>query len=101
MDSTTSLHSRYAWSKRVQRAYCSVPRNRGKNTTLLASMSVEGMGPSMAIVDAVDAQAFEAYLEQVLLSYLRPGQEAQAPPPNQGTLLVPQSGKYSSSSPLS
>jgi transposase len=37
-------------------------------------MSVEGMGPSVAIVGAVDTQAFEAYLEQVLLSYLRPGQ---------------------------
>ena len=74
MGSNTSLHSHYAWSKRGERAYCSVPRNRGKNTTLLASMSVEGMGPSMAIVGAVDTQAFEAYLEQVLVPYLRPGQ---------------------------
>ena len=74
MGSNTSLHSHYAWSKRGERAYCSVPRNRGKNTTLLASMSVEGMGPSVAIVGAVDTQAFEAYLEQVLVPYLRPGQ---------------------------
>ena len=74
MGSNTFLHSHYAWSKRGERAYCSVPRNRGKNTTLLASMSVEGMGPSMAIVGAVDTQAFEAYLEQVLVPYLRPGQ---------------------------
>jgi transposase len=41
---------------------------------LLASMSVEGMGPSVAIVGAVDTRAFEAYLEQVLVPYLRPGQ---------------------------
>jgi DDE superfamily endonuclease len=76
MGSNTSLHSHYAWSKRGERAYCSVPRNRGKkNTTfLLASMSVEGMGPSVAIVGAVDTQAFEAYLERVLVPYLRPGQ---------------------------
>ena len=74
MGSNTSLPSHYAWSKRGERAYCSVPRNRGKNTTLLASMSVEGMGPSVAIVGAVDTQAFEAYLEQVLVPYLRPGQ---------------------------
>ena len=72
--SNTSLHSHYAWSKRGERAYCSVPRNRGKNTTLLASMGVEGMGPSVAIVGAVDTQAFEAYLERVLVPYLRPGQ---------------------------
>lgn len=42
MGTNTSLHSTYAWSKKGQRAYCSVPRNRGKNTTLLASMSLEG-----------------------------------------------------------
>ena len=51
MGTNTSLHSLYAWSKRgkraYNRAYCSVPRNRGKNTTLLASMSAEGMGPSI------------------------------------------------------
>jgi len=74
MGTNTSLHSLYAWSKRGKRAYCSVSRNRGKNTTLLASMSAEGMGPSIAVVGVVDSQVFEAYLEQVLVPYLRPGQ---------------------------
>ncbi len=73
MGANTSLHTLYAWSKRGERARCSVPRNRGKNTTLLASMSVEGIGPSLAITGAVDAQVFEAYLEWVLLPELRPG----------------------------
>ncbi len=73
MGANISLHSLYAWSKRGERARCSVPRNRGKNTTLLASMSVEGIGPSLAITGAVDAQVFEAYLERVLLPELRPG----------------------------
>lgn len=73
MGANTSLHSLYAWSKRGERARCSVPRNRGKNTTLLASMSVEGIGPSLAITGAVDAQVFEAYLERVLLPELCPG----------------------------
>lgn len=50
------------------------PQPEGKNTTLLASMSVEGMGPSLAVTGAVDAAVFEAYLEQVLLPHLRPGQ---------------------------
>lgn len=51
-----------------------MPRNRGKNTTLLASMSVEGIGPSsLAIIGPADAQAFEAYLQRVLLPELRPG----------------------------
>jgi transposase len=50
-----------------------VPRNRGKNTTLVASMSVEGIGPSLAIIGPADAQAFETYLQRVLLPELRPG----------------------------
>ena len=36
-------------------------------------MSVEGMGPSLAITGSVDAQVFEAYLERVLLPELGPG----------------------------
>jgi hypothetical protein len=51
-----------ARAPRGKRAYGKVSRNRGKNTTLLASMSTEGMGPSFAITGAVDAQVFEAYL---------------------------------------
>ena len=55
-------------------AYCSVPRNRGKNTTLLASMSVEGMGPSLAVEGATTATVFEACVEKALAPTLRPGQ---------------------------
>jgi transposase InsO family protein len=73
MGANISLHPLYAWSKRGERAYCSTPRNRGKNTTLLASMGVEGMGPSLAVTGAIDATVFEAYLEQALLPHLRPG----------------------------
>jgi hypothetical protein len=32
-----------------ERAFGRVPRNRGKNTTLLASMGLEGMGPCLAV----------------------------------------------------
>ena len=74
MGANTSLHSLYAWSRRGERAYCSTPRNRGKNTTVLASMNVEGMGPSLAVTGPINATVFEAYLEQVLLPHLRPGQ---------------------------
>jgi transposase len=74
MGTNTSLSPLRAWSRRGERARCVVPRNRGKNTTtLLSSMSVKGMGPSLAITGAVDAQVFEAYLERVLLPELYPG----------------------------
>jgi hypothetical protein len=42
----------YAYSAKGQRAYGSVPRNRRSNTTLLSSMSTEGMGPSLAVEGA-------------------------------------------------
>ena len=73
MGTNTSLSPLRAWSRRGERACCAVPRNRGKNTTLLSSMSVEGMGPSLTITGSVDAQVFEAYLERVLLPKLGPG----------------------------
>ncbi len=74
MGANTSLSPLRAWSRRGERAHCSVPRNRGKNTTLLSSMSVEGMGPSLAVEGATDREVFEAYLEEVLAPSLRPGQ---------------------------
>ena len=38
---------------------------------LLASMSVEGMGPSLAVEDATNREDFETYLEWVLAPTLR------------------------------
>ncbi len=52
----------------------SVPRKRGKNTTLLSSMSLEGIGPSLTVEGATTALVFEAYVEQVLAPSLCPGQ---------------------------
>jgi hypothetical protein len=47
-----SLSPLYGWAPRGQRAHCSAPRNRGPNTTLLSSMTLEGMGPSLAVKGA-------------------------------------------------
>jgi hypothetical protein len=44
MGTNTSLAPLYAWSRRGERALASVPRNWGANVTLLASMSLRGMG---------------------------------------------------------
>ena len=71
MGANTSLSPLRAWSRRGERAHCSVPRNRGKNTTLLSSMSVEGMGPSVAVEGATDREVFESYLQEVLAPSLR------------------------------
>jgi hypothetical protein len=48
----TSLSPMYAYAPKGRRAYyAQVPRNRGANTTLLlaSSMSLEGMGPCLAV----------------------------------------------------
>ena len=69
-----SLAPLYAWAPRGRRAYAKVPRNRGKNTTLLASISAEGMGPCVVVEGTTTAEVFEAYVEQVLAPMLKEGQ---------------------------
>jgi transposase len=51
-----------------------VPRRRGKNTTLLSSMTIHGMGPSLAVEGATTAVVFGCYAEKVLAPSLCPGQ---------------------------
>ena len=74
MGTNTSLSPLYAWAKKGERAYCSVPRNRGPNTTLLSSMTLEGMGTSLAVEGATNREVFETYVQRVLAPTLRPGQ---------------------------
>ncbi len=74
MGTNTSLAPLYAWSRRGERARFEIPRNWGANVTLLSSMSLSGMGPSLAVEGATTKAVFETYLEQVLAPSLRPGQ---------------------------
>ncbi len=71
----TSMTRLYARAPRGKRAYGKVPRNRGKNTTLIAAITLEGaMGESMSVEGANDAEAFEAYVEHFLAPSLCEGQ---------------------------
>ena len=70
----TPLFTRFTLGQKGERARCSVPRNRGPNTTLLASMTAEGMGACLAVDGATTRLVFEAYIEKVLLPSLRHGQ---------------------------
>jgi ABC-type cobalamin transport system ATPase subunit len=60
MGTNTSLLPLHAWARRGERARLRAPRNRGKNTTLLASMSSEGMGPTLAVQGGTNKAVFEA-----------------------------------------
>jgi transposase len=60
---------------RGKRAYGKVPRNRGKNQTLIASVSLEGgLGEALATECSTDAELFEAYVERFLAPTLEAGQ---------------------------
>ncbi len=71
----TSMTRLRARAPKGKRAYGKVPRNRGKNTTLIAAITLEGaMGESMSVEGATDAEAFEAYVEHFLAPSLCEGQ---------------------------
>lgn len=64
----------YGRAPRGSRVYDRVIRNYGKNMTVLASMSLNGMQAAMTLEGAVDEEAFETFVRKVLLPTLRPGQ---------------------------
>ena len=71
----TSMRRLYSRAPKGERAYGKVPRNRGKNTTLIASMTLEGgIGASMISEGATDAKVFKAYVEHFLAPTLEEGQ---------------------------
>ena len=71
----TSMTRLRARAPKGKRAYGKVPRNRGKNTTLIAAITLQGaMGASMSVEGATDSLAFEAYLEHFLAPSLCEGQ---------------------------
>src|SRR5215212_6653961 len=67
----TSLAPLYAYAPKGYRAHSKVPRNLGKNTTLIASMTLSGMGEAVAFEGATDAPTFEAYVERFLAPTLK------------------------------
>jgi transposase len=70
----TSLAPLYGYSPKGKRVHLKVPRNRGKNTTLLASITLSGMGQTMAVEGSTDRGVFDAYVEHALVPTLEAGQ---------------------------
>lgn len=69
-----NMTPRYAYAPQGERAVGKVPRNYGANLTLIASLSLEGMGEAMLLEGSADSAVFETYIEQILAPSLRPGQ---------------------------
>ena len=70
----TSLTRLYAWAPHHQRAIGAVPRNHGKNTTLVAALTLQGLQAPWTVEGAIDTLAFERYVQEVLGPTLQPGQ---------------------------
>jgi transposase len=63
----------YGRAPRGERVVGAVPQNYGANVTMLAALSLQGVGAVMTVDGATDAAVFHAYVEHVLCPTLVPG----------------------------
>ena len=69
-----ALTPRYGRAPKGERAFGKVPRNWGKNVTLISSITTEGMGASISIEGSSDTDSFGLYMRDVLAPRLKAGQ---------------------------
>ena len=72
--SNRAMTPRYARAPRGERAPGRAPARRGENLTLVAALSLAGMGAAMTLPGALDGAACEVYVRELLVPSLRPGQ---------------------------
>jgi transposase len=65
---------RYSRAPRGERAYGTAPGSRGKNRTLIAALTLAGIGPGLLLDEAVDRETFDGYIIHRLAPTLTPGQ---------------------------
>jgi transposase len=70
----TTLTRLRARAPRGERAVGQVPHKHWHSVTLLASLTTAGMGAAMVLDGALERESFDAYVEQLLLPTLVPGQ---------------------------
>jgi transposase len=69
-----SLTRLYGWAPHDQRAVGSVPRNHGRNTTLVAALAPDRLLAPWLIEGAMNTETFDWYIREQLAPVLRPGQ---------------------------
>ncbi len=74
MGSNLNLTPRYGRAPSGERAPGRVPRNTPPNTTLIAALTLDGIGAAMVLTGATDTIAFTLYVQQFLVPTLRAGQ---------------------------
>lgn len=70
----TTLTPTHGRAPRGQRVVGRIPQGRWRAVTLLATLTPDGFGPSFQFPGALDRRVFDAYVEQLLVPALRPGQ---------------------------
>jgi transposase len=63
----------YGRAPRGERVYEGVPRNYGGNITMVGALTIEGLTAMMTVEGATDGEVFDAYVEEVLVAVLKPG----------------------------
>jgi transposase len=56
-----------------EQVHDTVPRNRGRVTTMIGAMSAQGIIAMATIEAATDGEVFTAFVQQVLIPVLKPG----------------------------
>jgi transposase len=69
-----TLTPRYGWAPHHERAVGQAPRNYPHNLTLVAALTPTGVLAPMTLPGALTGDAFVAYVAQVLVPTLQPGQ---------------------------
>ena len=72
--SNKALAPRYGYAPKGERSHGVVPRNRGRNTSILAAMSHEGLVGTMTVEGGTNKEVFLTYLDEVLCPALQAGQ---------------------------
>jgi transposase len=74
----TSSHLGYtpthAWAPRGERAHAAAPRNPGENKTVIAALTLAGVGALMRFDGGMTSDRFIGYVRHILAPTLRPGQ---------------------------
>ena len=68
----TAMTPTHAWARRGERAEGSVPSAWG-STTVIAALGLDGVRAPLIFPGETDTQAFQTYVDQVLVPELRPG----------------------------
>ncbi|MDJ0553926.1 MAG: IS630 family transposase [Microcoleaceae cyanobacterium MO_207.B10] len=63
----------YGRGKVGERVVSNAPRNKGKNTSVLGALSLDGLIASMTVIGSTNKNVFETYIEQILVPQLWPG----------------------------